>query len=87
MGGAATAIEKTDWTPLAGKTVVVIMPDHDGPDRCAADAVVPRLRQVGATVRRVTVPQDKPKEVGCRRRGGGRLRRADAASSSAFGRR
>lgn len=61
MGGAATAIEKTDWTPLAGKTVVV-WPDHDEAGSRYADAVIPRLRQVGVKVRRVTVPQDKPKK-------------------------
>jgi len=61
MGGAATAIEKTDWTPLAGKTVVV-WPDHDEAGSRYADAVIPRLRQIGAKVRRVTVPQDKPKK-------------------------
>lgn len=61
MGGAATAIEKTDWMPLAGKTVVV-WPDHDEAGSRYAEAVIPRLRQIGAKVRRVTVPQDKPKK-------------------------
>ena len=61
MGGAATAIEKTDWTPLADKTVVV-WPDYDEAGSRYADAVITRLRQIGAKVRRVTVPQDKPKK-------------------------
>ena len=61
MGGAATAIEKTDWMPLAGKTVVV-WPDHDEAGSRYADAVIARLRQIGAKVRRVTMPQDKPKK-------------------------
>ena len=61
MGGAATAIEKTDWTPLADKTVVV-WPDHDEAGSRYADAVIARLRQIGAKVRRVAVPQDKPKK-------------------------
>ncbi|WP_367068307.1 AAA family ATPase [Oryzisolibacter sp. LB2S] len=61
MGGAATAIDKTDWMPLAGKTVVV-WPDHDEAGSRYADAVIARLRQIGAKVRRVSVPQDKPKK-------------------------
>ena len=59
MGGAATAIDKTDWTPLAGKTVTV-WPDHDEAGARYADAVIQKLMRMGATVRRVSVPQDKP---------------------------
>ena len=59
MGGAATAIDKTDWTPLAGKTVAV-WPDHDEAGARYAAAVIQRLASIGATVRRVYVPQDKP---------------------------
>ncbi len=59
MGGAATAIDKTDWTPLAGKTVAV-WPDHDDAGARYADAVIQKLLHSGATVRRVSVPQDKP---------------------------
>ncbi len=61
MGGASTAIGKADWTPLAGKTVAV-WPDHDEAGARYADAVIPKLIQVGAKVRRVTVPHDKPKK-------------------------
>lgn len=61
MGGAATAIDKTDWTPLAGKTVVV-WPDHDDAGIRYADTVIPKLLHIGANVRRVTVPQDMPKK-------------------------
>jgi 5S rRNA maturation endonuclease (ribonuclease M5) len=61
MGGAATAIDKTDWTPLAGKTVAV-WPDHDDAGGRYADAVIPKLIHIGAKVRRVTVPQGKPKK-------------------------
>lgn len=61
MGGAATAIDKTDWTPLAGKTVAV-WPDHDEAGARYADTVTPKLLHIGARVRRVTVPQDKPKK-------------------------
>jgi len=61
IGGAATAIDKTDWTPLAGKTVAV-WPDHDETGARHADAVIPKLIHIGAKVRRVTVPQDRPKK-------------------------
>lgn len=61
MGGASTVIDKTDWMPLAGKTVVV-WPDHDEVGGKYADAIIPKLLLLGAKVRRVTVPQDKPKK-------------------------
>jgi 5S rRNA maturation endonuclease (ribonuclease M5) len=61
MGGASTAIDKTDWTPLAGKTVAV-WPDHDEAGARYADAVIPKLMHIGAKVRRVNVPQDKRKK-------------------------
>jgi 5S rRNA maturation endonuclease (ribonuclease M5) len=61
MGGAATAIDKTDWSPLAGKTVAV-WPDHDAAGAKYADAVITKLRSISAQVRRVTVPMDKPKK-------------------------
>ena len=59
MGGAATALDKTDWTPLAGKTVAV-WPDHDEAGARYADAVIQKLMRAGATVRRVSVPLGKP---------------------------
>ncbi len=61
MGGAATAIDKTDWAPLASKTVAV-WPDHDEAGTKYADAVIAKLQGIGARVRRVTVPEDKPKK-------------------------
>ena len=61
MGGAATAIDKTDWSPLTGKTIAV-WPDHDAAGAKYADAVITKLRSIGAQVRRVTVPMDKPKK-------------------------
>jgi 5S rRNA maturation endonuclease (ribonuclease M5) len=61
MGGASTAIDKTDWTPLAGKTVAV-WPDHDEAGARYADTVIPKLMYIGAEVRRVTVPPDKRKK-------------------------
>lgn len=55
MGGAATALDKTDWKPLAGKTVAV-WPDHDEAGARYASAVIQKLVSIGATVRRVRVP-------------------------------
>lgn len=59
MGGAATALDKTDWTPLAGKTVAV-WPDHDEAGARYAVAAIQKLASIGATVRRVGVPPGKP---------------------------
>lgn len=61
MGGAATAITKTDWSPLAGKTVIV-WPDHDEAGARYANAVIPKLLGIGAQVRRIHVPEDKPQK-------------------------
>ena len=59
MGGVATPLDKTDWTPLAGKTVAV-WPDHDDAGARYADAVIQKLAHIWASVRRVSVPLDKP---------------------------
>jgi hypothetical protein len=48
-------------SPVAGKTVAV-WSDHDEAGARYADAVIPKLIHIGAKVRRVTVPQDKPKK-------------------------
>ena len=61
MGGAATALDKTDWSPLAGKTVIV-WPDHDEAGTRYANVVVPNLLGIGARVRRIEVPDDKPQK-------------------------
>ncbi len=61
MGGAGAAIDKTDWSVLTGKTVVV-WPDHDDAGSKYADAVIVKLQSMGAQVRRVAIPQDKPKK-------------------------
>ena len=47
MGGSQ-APELTDWTPLVGKSVV-ILPDNDEPGRKYADAVTNILRRLGST--------------------------------------
>jgi len=59
MGDAATTLNKTDWSPLAGKTVIV-WPDHDEAGARYANAVIPKLLGVGAKVRCISVPADKP---------------------------
>lgn len=61
MGGAATALAKTDWAPLAGKTVI-FWPDHDEAGARYADTVIPKLLSIGANVRCIHVPADKPKK-------------------------
>ncbi len=61
MGGAATSLAKTDWSPLAGKTVIV-WPDNDEAGAKYANAVIPKLLGVGARVRRIHVPNDKPQK-------------------------
>ena len=59
MGGAATALDKTDWSPLAGKTVIV-WPDHDEAGAKYANAVIPKLMSIGAQAQRISVPDSKP---------------------------
>lgn len=72
MGGANTTIEKTDLTPLAGKSVI-LWPDHDHPRALASkpgEFVRPGydlmarlegpLRAMGCKVRTLRPPQDKP---------------------------
>ena len=59
MGGANTSIEKTDLTPLAGKTVV-LWPDHDAPGASLMDKLDGPLRALGCVVRRLAPPAGKP---------------------------
>lgn len=61
MGGAAAAPDKTDWSPLAGKTVIV-WPDHDEAGARYANAVIPKLVSIGAKVQRISAPDDKPQK-------------------------
>jgi len=55
MGGANTSIDKTDLTPLAGKTVV-LWPDHDAPGASLMDKLEGPLRAMGCAVRRLVPP-------------------------------
>jgi hypothetical protein len=59
MAGASALIEKTDWTPLAGKTVV-IWPDNDAVGLKMVERVRPVLEGIGCTVKVVQIPETKP---------------------------
>ncbi len=59
MQGANAPIEKTDWSPLNGKTVI-IWPDNDEPGRQYGTNVTTRLSALGCTVRVVNIPTGKP---------------------------
>jgi len=59
MQGARAPIEKTDWSPLAGKTVT-IWPDNDEPGADYARSTAAKLVSIGCRVRVVTPPADKP---------------------------
>jgi DNA primase len=58
MQGANAPVDKTDWSPLSGKTVK-IWPDADDPGRKYAHAVAAKLAQIGCRVLIVTIPADK----------------------------
>lgn len=59
MGGAKAPLDKTDWSPLAGKRVI-IWPDNDEPGLDYAARLEPHLRALGCQVVRVAIPIDKP---------------------------
>ena len=59
MQGAKAPLEKTDWSPLVGKTVV-IWPDNDEPGLTYAKGVSVKLTQIGCMVKLVLIPADKP---------------------------
>lgn len=59
MGGASANPAKTDWSPLAGKQVI-IWPDNDEPGLAMPAKVRPALEAVGARVAVLTPPADKP---------------------------
>lgn len=72
MQGANAPIEKTDWTPLAGKTVI-IWPDKDQPGLDYAQRASERLQALGCTVLGITLPDDAPESwdaADCIRDGG-----------------
>jgi hypothetical protein len=64
IGGASSGTEKTDWTPLAGKKVI-IWPDADEPGLAYAEAVRLAVEKVGASPTVICPPQGKPKGWDC----------------------
>lgn len=62
MNGAKSPVDKTDWSPLAGKSVL-IWPDADGPGWEYADAASKAIMAAGATSCRILIPEDdRPKK-------------------------
>ncbi|MBS0206627.1 MAG: AAA family ATPase [Planctomycetes bacterium] len=59
MGGAQAG-DKTDWSILAGKQVI-ILPDNDDPGRKYAEALSQQLIAIGCRVKIVTLPNLPPK--------------------------
>jgi 5S rRNA maturation endonuclease (ribonuclease M5) len=59
-GGSNTILEKTDWTPLAGKTVF-LWPDNDPVGKEYMARVGEYLESIGCEVHHVPVPKGKPK--------------------------
>lgn len=59
MGGASANPGKTDWSPLAGKSVI-IWPDNDEPGRAMPDKVRSAIEAVGGTVTVLSPPAGKP---------------------------
>jgi len=52
--GSATSAGGADWSPLAGRTVV-LWPDHDAPGQKYADEVTAKLQVLGCTIDRLDV--------------------------------
>ncbi|WP_086930729.1 AAA family ATPase [Agarilytica rhodophyticola] len=62
MGGANTLVDKTDWSPLKGKHVM-IWPDNDEPGRTYANNAARAIAAVGAlSVSILDIPKDKPEK-------------------------
>lgn len=60
MGGAKAPLDKTDWSPLKGK-MVVLWPDHDEAGRQYMEKMIPILMVIGVkALRRITIPANKP---------------------------
>lgn len=59
MGGAKTLLEKTDFTPLAGKRVI-LWPDNDPQGRAYMERVEPVLLSLGCDTSHVSIPSTKP---------------------------
>jgi hypothetical protein len=59
MGGSSTIIDKSDLTPLAGKTVI-LWPDNDAPGFKLMDEMAAPLAAIGCIVRRLNPPPGRP---------------------------
>jgi hypothetical protein len=59
MQGAEAPVEKTDWSPLNGKTVIV-WPDNDEPGFRYGKNVAERLTAIGCRVTLICIPDGKP---------------------------
>lgn len=60
MNGANAPVDKTDWSPLAGKQVL-IWPDNDEPGYHYAESVAARLKTQGvASLAVIRIPEGKP---------------------------
>jgi putative DNA primase/helicase len=57
--GGSSALHKSDWSPLAGKTVV-IWPDNDEPGRRALASLIHILTPIAGSVSVVTTPDGMP---------------------------
>ncbi|WP_265022335.1 AAA family ATPase [Wolbachia endosymbiont (group B) of Ischnura elegans] len=61
MSGANAPVEKTDWSPLKGKHVI-IWPDNDEPGKQYAEKVVKKLTCLGVlSLAFLEIPDNKPK--------------------------
>jgi len=61
--GGSNAAKKADWSPLAGRDVI-IWPDHDEPGKKYAATVRSCLRGIASSVRLVDVPRMNPDKPG-----------------------
>ncbi|MHB1301667.1 MAG: AAA family ATPase [Burkholderiales bacterium] len=60
MGGAKAPLDKTDWSPLKGK-IVILWPDHDQTGQQYMEKLIPILMAIGVkALRRIAIPGDKP---------------------------
>ena len=62
MNGANAPVDKTDWSPLCGKHVMV-WPDQDAPGKGYADKVIKKLRTLDlSSLALLVIPEDKPEK-------------------------
>ncbi|MCL2298371.1 MAG: hypothetical protein FWC38_00795 [Proteobacteria bacterium] len=61
--GGCRADDKADWSPLAGRDVIV-WPDFDDPGRAAARRIAKMLAALGCKVRVVDVPAEEGRSAG-----------------------